>query len=111
MPSSKRSQNARRADFLRRKLRDVVFRDAPMGGWFRAMVGCTRDDLRAHLERQFEPWMTWTNYGVGDGKWSIDHIVPCKRFRLGQFPEDCACFNYTNLRPLSFAQNSSKGAR
>ena len=106
-----KSQNARRAAFLRRKLRDMVFKDEPVERWFQTMVGCTRDALRAHLERQFTEGMSWTNYGVGTDRWSIDHVVPCKNFRLGDFAEDCRAFHYSNLRPMDFCANSAKGAR
>ena len=75
------------------------------------MVGCSREQLRDHLERQFTEGMAWNNYGAGKGKWSLDHIRPCASFRLGEFVEDCACFHYRNLRPLWFCDNSSKGAR
>ena len=75
------------------------------------MVGCGREALRRHLETHFVEGMSWTNYGVGKDKWSIDHVVPCKNFRLGEFAEDCACFHYTNLRPMWFCENSAKGAK
>ena len=58
-------QRCRRATLLRRKFRDVVFRNAPMEPWFRRMLGCDRDQLRQHLEALFDPWMTWSNYGAG----------------------------------------------
>ena len=104
-----KSQVARRASFLRRKLRDWIFRDEPVEPWFRCMVGCSRDALREHLEKQLVDGMTWATHGVGKGKWSIDHIQPCASFRLGEFTEDCRCFNWKNLRPMWFSENSSKG--
>jgi len=34
------------------------------------------EELRCHLELLFEDGMSWDNYGKGDGKWHIDHVVP-----------------------------------
>ena len=104
-----KSPQARRASFLRRKLRDWIFRGEPVELWFKTMVGCSREALRGHLEKQFVDGMSWATYGVGKGKWSIDHIQPCASFRLGEFTEDCRCFNWKNLRPMLFCENSRKG--
>ena len=106
-----KTQNARRATFLRRKLRVMVFTDEPVERWFLAMVGCSREALRQHLASHFVDGMSWSTYGVGKDKWSIDHVVPCKSFRLGEFAEDCRAFHHSNLRPMWFCANSAKGAR
>lgn len=41
-----------------------------------AVLGYSMADLRFHLERQFLPGMTWSNYG----EWHVDHIVPVASF-------------------------------
>ena len=46
-----KSKNARRATFLRRKLRAMVLKDEPVEHWFLAMIG--REALRKHPEKQF----------------------------------------------------------
>lgn len=43
-------------------------------------IGCSGEELKAHLESQFKPGMTWDNYGFGSGKWVIDHIRPISNF-------------------------------
>lgn len=59
-----------------------------------------------HLESQFEPWMTWENYGTA---WHIDHRRPVSSFNL---PEQIReCWALSNLRPLSAAENLRKGAK
>jgi hypothetical protein len=80
------------------------------------------DDLRAHLEKQFGPWMTWDNYGFFDSKtwddedqttwtWSIDHIIPQYRLPYQAMDEDNfkKCWALENLRPLSAKQNLLDG--
>lgn len=63
-------------------------------------LGCTLKELKSWLENQFQPGMTWLNWGYGDDKWHVDHIKPLHMFDLTdreQFLEAC---HYTNLRPL-----------
>ena len=72
-------------------------------------LGCTLEELKVHLENQFEEGMTWDNWKF-DG-WHIDHIKPLSSFDLTnreQFLEAC---HYTNLQPLWGWQNIAKGAK
>lgn len=71
------------------------------------LIGCEIDYLMYHLQSQFKPGMTWDNYGV-DG-WTIDHIKPCSLFDLSKPEEQKICFHYTNLQPLWWKDNRSKG--
>lgn len=73
------------------------------------LLGCTIEELRTHLEAQFQEGMTWDNYGR-DG-WHIDHIKPCSSFDLLKEAEQRECFHYTNLQPLWAKDNLSKGAK
>lgn len=77
------------------------------------LVGYTRIELAAHLERQFLPGMTWENYGRGIGKWSIDHIRPVDSFSFTSTDDDefKQCWALSNLRPLWTTDNSSKGSK
>lgn len=71
------------------------------------LVGCTIAELRAHLEQQFLPGMSWENYGT-DG-WEVDHIRPVSSFDLADPVQAAACFHFTNLQPLWAADNRAKG--
>ena len=73
------------------------------------LLGCTLDQLKVHLESQFKPGMTWDNYGFKG--WHMDHIKPCISFNLLDPDEQKACFHYTNLRPLWWHENLSKGGK
>lgn len=72
-----------------------------------ALIGCSIEDLRAHIESQFQPGMTWENYG----KWHVDHIRPCVSFNLLDPMQQQECFHYTNLQPLWAEDNIKKGGR
>jgi hypothetical protein len=99
--------NFRLKESLRARLRRAIH-----GGWKSGSavrdLGCTIDELKAHLESQFEPGMSWDNWAF-DG-WHIDHIVPLASFDLtdrAQFKKAC---HYTNLQPLWAEENMKKGA-
>lgn len=73
------------------------------------LLGYTADDLRSHLEAQFEDGMTWENYGLYGDKWHVDHIRPVSSFKL---PEELAdCFALKNLQPLWAIDNLTKHAK
>ena len=78
------------------------------------LLGCSIEQLKKHLESQFQSGMTWSNWGTGfNGKgmkeWHIDHIKPCISFDLCKTKEQLKCFHYTNLQPLWAKENLSKG--
>lgn len=72
------------------------------------LLGCSFEALRQHLESQFEPWMNWSNYGRGEGCWSIDHIVPVSAFDLTNPEQQKLCFHYSNHRPMRHVDNRKK---
>lgn len=73
------------------------------------IVGYTLDDLMDHLEKQFLPNMSWSNYG----DWHIDHIQPLCSFEFydtksSEFKDAWAL---ENLRPLWAKDNLVKGGQ
>ena len=104
---SKKSTTSKLAVRMRNRIRDSL-----KNGWksqkSEKLIGCTFDRLRIHLERQFTKEMSWHNYGV---YWHVDHIRPCASYDLTLESEQMACFNFTNLRPLEWRENISKGDR
>ena len=70
------------------------------------LLGCTKEFLRQHLESQFTPEMSWSNYGT---YWQVDHRKPCAEFDLSKPGEQRLCFHYKNLRPLPAVINLSRG--
>lgn len=90
------------ANNLRKRLREFINGERQLPG-----VGCTRDELKRHIELQFKDGMTWENYG----QWHIDHIRPCASFDLLDPEQARQCTHYTNLQPLWAKDNLSKGAK
>jgi hypothetical protein len=73
------------------------------------LLGCSVDECKAYLESKFQPGMTWDNYGLYG--WHIDHIIPCDAFDLSDPQQQKKCFHYTNLQPLWWRDNLSKGKK
>jgi hypothetical protein len=74
-------------------------------------LGCTVADLRLHIESQFQPGMTWDNWGRGAGRWHVDHVVPLTAAAAGDDAALASLCHYTNLRPMWGADNIRKGNR
>jgi hypothetical protein len=81
-------------------------------------------ELKIHIENQFESWMTWNNQGVYNHKtwddndsstwtWNIDHITPRADLPYASMTDDNfqKCWSLNNLRPLSSKTNIIEGAR
>jgi len=73
------------------------------------LVGYSREDLMAHLERQFTKGMNWTNYG----EWHVDHIVPLAAHEIDSAESEAfkAAWALTNLRPMWASDNIRKGPK
>lgn len=82
----------------------------------------TMEELKVHLENQFEPWMNWDNHGkysikdwddndVSTWVWQIDHIIPHSDLPYNSMTDDNfkRCWALSNLRPLSAKQNLIDG--
>lgn len=72
------------------------------------LLGCSFEDLKIHLELQFQPEMKWDNYGFGQDKWNVDHVIPLAK--ASNEEELKALCHYSNLQPLWQIDNILKGA-
>jgi hypothetical protein len=83
----------------------------------------TIQELKDHLEEQFEPWMSWKNQGNYDPKtwndndpntwtWQIDHIIPRSKLSYTSMKDDNfkKCWGLKNLRPYPSKLNVVDGA-
>jgi len=72
------------------------------------LIGCTSEELKAHIEKLFEKKMTWKNYG----KWHVDHIIPLahfeKHFDMNEVYNQKIAFNFNNLQPMWAEENLQK---
>jgi len=93
------NMNAKIAKLLRLRMRETV--RAKKSKSAIKLLGCTIDQFRNHIEKQFEENMSWQNHG----EWHFDHIKPCNTFDLSNEKEVEKCFHYTNIRPLWATEN------
>ena len=73
-----------------------------------SILGYDAEILKAHIEAQFTPEMSWDNYGT---YWHIDHKKPISTFNytLPTDDEFQRCWGLDNLRPLEKDANLAKG--
>lgn len=68
------------------------------------IIGLSLDEYKKYIEKQFEDWMTWENWGLYT--WHIDHIIPLSSAKTEE--EVYLLWHYRNLRPLSAQENLKK---
>jgi len=104
---------------LRNNVRRSINRtliDGKGGQSLLSYVDWTVEELKEHLESQFESWMTWDNHGPyhpTEKRWHIDHIIPqsvlLEDVETMDHPKFRECWALKNLRPLAAIDNLSKG--
>lgn len=90
---------------LRQRIRDAL-RRIKIKGKSIALLGCTIDEFKAHIESKFRDEMSWENHG--NHGWHIDHIRPCSSFNLASLEAQQICFHYSNMQPLWAHENLKK---
>ena len=93
--------------FLARKITAGAFRRKGFvkKGRTEALLGCSFEEARRHIEKQFKPGMSWENRS----EWHIDHIIPLASAKTEE--EVIKLCHYTNLQPLWARENLRKGAK
>ena len=71
------------------------------------LVGCSHEELKLHIESLWIEGMNWDNYGRYG--WHVDHIKPLDSFDLSSKEQQQKAFHYSNLQPLWWRDNISKG--
>ncbi len=91
---------------LRRRFRKALKGNAKTASAVRDL-GCSIQDFKTYIEKQFQPGMEWDNHG----KWHLDHIVPLDEFDLSDRKQLLIALNYRNYQPLWAKDNLKKGTR
>jgi hypothetical protein len=71
------------------------------------IVGCTPQELKLYIEKQFTEGMSWKNYGYYG--WHVDHKIPLGSAKTEE--EVYKLCYYDNLQPLWRHENMSKGSK
>jgi hypothetical protein len=70
-------------------------------------LGCSIDEFKLYIAKQFAEGMSWDNWG--HDTWHLDHIIPVSVFDLTKREEFLKAFHYTNYHPMWANENYSKG--
>jgi hypothetical protein len=90
---------------LRRRLQHALAGRVKKGSAVRDL-GCTVPELKEHIEKQFQPGMSWKNYGIKG--WTIDHIKALANFDLENRQQFIEASHFTNLQPMWHIDNIIK---
>jgi len=98
----RKKESSKAIIFMRDSLRRVLFTEKK--GRTEEILGYSRNQLKTHIEKQFQKGMSWSNHG----DWHIDHITPISVL-LSQGVTDPKTINcLTNLKPIWARENLSK---
>lgn len=92
---------------MRARLRKAVAGRVKSGSAVRDL-GCPVNQFKEHIESQFLPGMSWSNFNTS---WHLDHIYPLSRTNLEDRAELRAVSNWRNYQPMWLVENSSKWAK
>jgi len=94
-------------DLMKQRIQSLIMNSFAIKGYITEnkipnILGCTYQEFKEHIEKQFLPWMSWDNYGLYNGDlncgWDFDHIIPKSSAKTN---EDIINLNhYTNFQPL-----------
>lgn len=103
----KNNPNLRIAHSLRTSTRSgIIGQGGVKSASTEKLLGCTWEEARIHIEKQFVDGMSWENYP----EWEIDHIRPLMSFDLTDPEQQRQACHYSNLQPMWAAENRSKGS-
>jgi hypothetical protein len=93
---------------LRMNIRNLIYISIKKQGYSKKSktfetLGCSYEEFKQHLERQFKKGMSWDNLG----QWHLDHIYLVS---LAKDEQELIRLNhYTNFQPMWAVENITKG--
>ncbi len=102
---SRKNLEVRLRDNLRNRLNQAIKKNQKAGSAVKDL-GCSVEELKKHLEVQFQDGMTWNNWSRTG--WHIDHIKSLASFDLTKEEEFKKACHYSNLQPLWAKDNWNK---
>lgn len=96
------NKNKKKFDFYIKLSMIRSLRNNRHGIWEK-VICISLEELKNHLEKQFDEKMNWNNYGI---YWGISFIIPKKFFRYTnpKSNEFAKCWNIKNIRPLELTK-------
>jgi hypothetical protein len=72
------------------------------------LIGMTHKEFETYLQAQFQPGMTWYNWGRDDGCWQIDHVIALSQFDVKDLSQVRHATHWSNLQPMLMDDNMNK---
>lgn len=72
------------------------------------LLGCSIEVFKQHIEAQWRPGMSWSNWGRTVDCWQLDHKRPIASFDLTDAAQVQQCFHFSNYQPLWMLENAAK---
>jgi hypothetical protein len=86
-----------------------AFKNSKKPNTTNVILGCSVQEFKIHLEKQFKPWMNWENHGRYNKEkktWQLDHIIPISSATT---KDELLKLNpYSNFQPLEAIDNILK---
>ena len=104
----KEDLNYRLMAVLRQRVTSAIKKNLKGGSAVRDL-GCSISDFKEYIAKQFEPGMSWENWGKYT--WHLDHKKPLASFDLTNREQFLQACHYTNYQPLWAEENYRKNAK
>lgn len=69
-------------------------------------IGCSFEEFKHHIEKNFQEGMSWDNHGFGHDKWHFDHTIPLCSANTSE--ELYSLLHYANIKPMWQSDNLRK---
>lgn len=99
--------NYKLASQLRSRIRHAI-KAGYKGGSAVRDLGCSIDEFKYYIEKQFSVEMSWSGWG---SIWELDHIKPLAFFDLSDRSQFQQAAHYSNLQPLLKTEHRRKSVR
>lgn len=74
-------------------------------------LGCSVLEFKIYIESLWKPGMTWDNWGMGAGKWNLDHKEALCLLDLTDREQFLKACHYTNLQPIWHEEHVIKSGK
>lgn len=100
--SSEKTDKQKTIDNARNRLRCFLFTSKER---YSDEIGCTNQELRLYIQKQFIYDMIWNNYGV---YWNLDHYYPLSKAFDHSQNAYAKARHFTNIKPIRTIDNLEK---
>ena len=68
------------------------------------------EDFRSHISSTWQGDMNWSNFGQGQGKWSVGHKIPKSHYDFSNSDDVKRCWSKPNVAAQWWCENKAQGS-